>query len=133
MTESEVKKIVSQIARGVSKKLMFDGVSHDPADGALWKIDFAYDDGRYEIFVSFDLEQERITEFSVWCNSKVSSERTKAIGLFDRLVERMRTLAPVMKKWICDGYNDTYDIARYCQPTFDANGNNYIDLCELKI
>lgn len=133
MTESEVKKIVSQIARGVSKKLMFDELSHDPVDGALWKISFAYDDGRYEIFVNFDLEQDRITEFNVWCASEVSSERTKAIKLFDRLVEHMRTLAPVLKKWVSDGYDDTYDLARYCQATFDASSNNYIDLCELKI
>lgn len=133
MTESEVKKIVSKIARGVSKILMFNDLSHDPVDGAQWKIEFAYGVLWGEIFVTFDLEQDRITEFSVWCSSEVSSERTKAVELFERLVERMRALAPVMEKWVCDGYDDTYDIARFCKPTFDANGNNYIDLCEVKI
>ena len=133
MTESEVKEIVSKIARGVSKKLMFDDLSHDPVDGAQWKIEFAYDDPRDEIFVTFDLEQDRITEFNVWCSSELSSERAKAVKLFERLVERMRALAPVMEKWVCDGYDDTYDMARFCKPTFDANGNNYIDLREVKI
>lgn len=130
MTESEVKEIVSKIARGVSKKLMFNDLSHDPVDGAQWNIGFAYDD---EIFVTFDLEQDRITEFNVWCDSEVSSERTKAVKLFERLVKHMRALAPILGKWVCDGYDDTYDLGRYCQPTFDANGNNYIDLREVKI
>lgn len=133
MTESEVKEIVSKIARGVSKKLMFNDLSHDPVDGAQWKIGFAYDDPWNEIFVTFDLEQDRITEFNVWCDSEVSSERTKAVKLFERLVESMRALALVMEKWVCDGYDDTYDIARFCKPVFDANGNNYIDLREVKI
>lgn len=118
---------LSVIAKIFDSGFQLDETSFDKIDGALWDVSFTQPDE--SVFITFSLEQSRITSIQVDTYENDKSVNKKYCAKFNNFVREIAKKHPRFANWsteiMCDDWDDMNCI-------FDSDSwKSYVEVSEI--